>query len=468
MTLAEMLANQPPVNRIPGARSLIRQRLLESGRRIAVVDDDPTGTQTVHGVRVYFEWSAGLLRAAMSEGGPVFFISTNSRGLPPARAVEVSREVGQNLREAAAETGAQVVIASRSDSTLRGHYPYEVDALADGFGVKLDGVIVAPAFFEGGRFTIDDVHYVEQNGEMIPAHLTEFAKDPTFGFANSNLKKWIEEKTRGAVKAERVRSISLRTIREGGPEAVTRQFIEANDGEPIVVNAACYEDLDLAVLGLLEAESQGRTFAYRCAASFVKARGGFEDKPLLKAEELGAGGAPGLVAVGSYVERTSRQLEALLETGAAAGVELRVDLLLDSSSRDEEVRRAAEEAGRALRRGLTAAVYTSRETHLTRRAGFLDIGNAIMDGLCRAVSGVGSAPGFVIAKGGITSIEIARRALGIREGYVLGQILLGVPVLRTPPDTRWPGIPYVIFPGNVGDERSLARAVDVFASRKER
>lgn len=468
MTLAEILASQPPVNRVVGARPLIRKTLLESGRRIAVVDDDPTGTQTVHGVQVYFDWSAPQIRAALSRDDPVFFISTNSRGLTPDHAVAVSREVGCNLREAAENVGQQVVIASRSDSTLRGHYPYEVDALMSGLGVKPDGVVIVPAFFEGGRYTIEDVHYVEQNGEMIPAHCTEFARDPTFGFANSDLKKWVEEKTGGAVRWGSVRSISLRTIRDGGPDAVAREFMQAISGEPIVVNAACYEDLEVMVLGLIQAESQGKTFAYRCAASFVKVRGGFEDRPLLSGEELGSGDAAGLVVVGSYVGRSSRQLDRLLASGAAVGTELRVDQLLEDDSRDAEVKRVAGCASAALARGSAAAVYTSRKTHITRREEFLDIGRVIMDGLCRVVSQISVKPGFVVAKGGITSIEIARTALGIREGAVLGQVLPGVPVIRTGSDTRWPGIPYVIFPGNVGDDESLARVVGILAKRKER
>jgi len=172
-----------------------------------------------------------------------------------------------------------------------------------------------------------------------------------------------------------------------------------------------------------------------------------------------------LVVVGSYVGKTSRQLDTLLSAGLAVGIELDVDKLLNEEEREHEIGRVSDLANETLRRASSAAVYTSRSTHLTGRGDFLAIGKTIMDSLCETVRRIETRPGFFISKGGITSIEIARAALGVREAFVLGQILPGVPVWRLGEDTRWPGIPYVVFPGNVGGDDALHNAVSVLRSK---
>jgi len=335
-------------------------------------------------------------------------------------------------------------------------------------------VLLAPAFFEGGRYTVGDVHWVEQRGSLTRAAETESARDPTFGYRSSDLREWVEEKTSGAVRARDVASVSLDLLRSGGPQAVAEALRDAcargpavsGDwplGRVVVVNAACYEDLEIVALAAATVESEGVTLAYRCAASFVKARGGFAEQPLLRgAGLLGRPGA-GLVVVGSYVERTTRQLRALLDSGTVAGVELDVDRLVDPARRDAAVRSAAGQVDRAIGSGTSAVAYTSRSTHFTAREGFLDLGRLIMRGLCDTVSSVTARPAWVVAKGGITSVEIAR-ALGVRRAWVLGQVAKGVPVWRLGEDTSLPGAPYVVFPGNVGDEGTLLEVVSVLGA----
>ncbi len=348
-----MLVSQPAVRHIPDARSEISQALRDSGRRLVVIDDDPTGVQTIHGVSDFLNWSVDVVCRAIASGKPVFYICTNSRSLNPEEAWALSLEVGRNLRDAARMEGVEIIIASRSDSTLRGHFPYEVDALASGLGQDLDGIIIVPAFFEGGRYTIDDIQWVEQDGEMVPVHETEFARDPLFGFKHSDLKEWVAEKMGGAVKSGDVRSISLKLLREGGPEEVAEKLASVSVGAPVIVNAACYDDLEVLVLGILAEEKNGKIFAYRCAASFVKARGGFEDKPLLTHKDLATGKGPGLIVVGSYVEKTSRQLKQLLASGLARGIELRVQELQSEESRKIEIESVSQSVNGQLAAGVT-------------------------------------------------------------------------------------------------------------------
>ena len=105
---------------------------------LAVVDDDPTGTQTVHSIPVLADWSVGELRSVLRESLPCFYILSNTRALPRHAACARAREIGSNLRVAAAMEGfdpdRQLAVVSRGDSCLRGHYPYETDALCEGLG----------------------------------------------------------------------------------------------------------------------------------------------------------------------------------------------------------------------------------------------------------------------------------------------------------------------------------------------
>ncbi len=463
MTLDELLKHQPPERRIDGARTRIRERLEASRRVLAVLDDDPTGTQVAHDVDVYTAWSEATLAEAFAAPAPAFFLSTNSRSLPGDEAAALARSTARALDAAARAAGKRVLPASRSDSTLRGHFAEEVYALADTLPGPWDGVIVAPAFFEGGRYTVDDVHWVVQGGKAVPAHETEFARDPAFGFSTAHLPTWIEEKTGGRMPADRALIVSIEMLRGEGPEAVADLLAAADRLRPVVVNAASYADLEVFVLGLQEAEERGKRFLYRSAASFVKVRAGIPDRPLLEAQELAADGGPGLVVAGSYVQRTSRQLDRLLACPGVAGVEVAVDRLLDAAHRDDEIRRATDAADAIHAADDTAVLFTSRAPLTLPGERFLEAGSAIMDGLCRIVRGLARRPSFVIAKGGITSHRLATEALDTVRARVLGQAAPGVPVWRLGDESRMPRVLYVVFPGNVGTDDTLAEVYLKFA-----
>jgi uncharacterized protein YgbK (DUF1537 family) len=462
MTLKEMLSTKPPAKSSLKSRADIRRQLANDNCKLVVVDDDPTGTQTVSGIRVYMDWSAETLDRALSREDAVFFVSTNSRAYPEAQMRELTLGFARNLRTAADKRGVRVLMASRSDSTLRGHYPSEVDALLSGYGAEADGVVIAPALFEAGRYTIDDIHWVEEaSGQMVKAGDTEFAKDPNFGYTKSNLREWVEEKTKGRWKASDALSLSLETLREKGTEGALEVLMGAAGGVPVILNAAAYEDLETAVLALAAAEKAGKKFAYRCAACFVKVRGGFLDRPLLTAKELGIEAGPGLVVVGSYVGKTSRQLDSLLKAGGCEALELEVGRLAESPDAGRaEVQRVSALADAALRENRTAVVYTSRTVRQAEGREFLDFGNRVMMALCDTLKGMNVRPSFVVAKGGITSIEIARTALGVREAYVAGQIAKSVPLWKLGEETKWPGIHYVVFPGNVGNDDTVREVVE--------
>src|SRR5215218_1709952 len=469
------LASQLPELRIERALDEIRRRVVESGTRVIVLDDDPTGVQSVHGVPVLTTWAVEDLRWALEQTSPTFYILTNSRSLAEEEAIALNQEIARNLSEAAPGTDFDIV--SRSDSTLRGHYPAETDALAEALrerGRGPDGLIVCPAFFEAGRITVDDVHWVRQDGELVPAGQTEFASDHSFGYRASDLKAWVEEKTGGRIKASEVLSVGLADLREGGPERVLELLEEASGGRPVVINAASYADLEVFVLGLLAAEEEGKRFLYRTGPSFVRTRGGITEPKILGPEDLYRKRPKerhGLVLVGSYVPTTTRQLEAALALDGVLGVEMSVPRLLETGSREDELGRVVEEVNGSLASS-AVAVYTSRELVTAGGAGLsnFEIGASVSGALVEVMRRVDrSLPlSFVVAKGGITSSDIATKGLEVRRAEVAGPLLPPgiVPVWILPDENDFPGLPYVIFPGNVGGPRSLAQAIEILRGER--
>ncbi len=459
MNLAALETLPPPRQDLAAVARLVAA----AARKVVVLDDDPTGTQTVHGIDVLTEWSEAALAAALTDPRPGFFVLTNSRSLPEAEAIALMRTLAANLRAAARATGRSYTIISRSDSTLRGHFPAEIDALVATEASRYDGVIVAPAFFEAGRVTIDDTHYVREGERLVPAGETEFARDATFGYRSSDLRQWIEEKTGGRVAANSVASIPLLLLRQpDGAAAVCHRLLQLPRGAFVVVNAAAYGDLEVFVHGLLLAEAAGRRFLCRTAAGFVRVRLALAPQRLLEPTALrGSEGQGGLVVVGSYTAKTTAQLEPVIARPRTLAVELDVGQLVTADGETAELGRVRRAVEQGLREGRTAVVFTSRarETALGR-AGDLRAGRIVSDALVKLVRGIAVRPRFLIAKGGITSSDIAVRALDVRRASILGQAEPGIPVWQTGSESRWPGLAYIVFPGNVGEPGTLRALVE--------
>jgi uncharacterized protein YgbK (DUF1537 family) len=445
----------------------IRDEIARSGRRLVVLDDDPTGTQTSHGVLVVTEWSEDELAGALAGDHPAIFVLTNSRSLHEPDAVALAAEAGRNLARAAKRVGTEVAIGYRGDSTLRGHYPAESWALRDAFaaesGRPFDGEILAPFFEEGGRFTIGDTHYVQQGDDLTPAGETEFARDAAFGYRSSFLPAWVQEKSQGKVAAGVVGSVSIDDVRQGGPNRVAEILSGVSGGQVVVANAASYRDMEAFVLGLLRAEAAGKRFLYRVSASFARVRAGLEGRPLLSIEDLYPGGVPstaGITFVGSHVRRSTEQLEQAVHLADLQVRELKVGRLLDTASRDAEVKEASAWLEGHYTQGRDALLYTSRDLVTGASAEeSLRMSQAVSSAMVAVAAGLKTPPRYVIAKGGITSSDLALKAFGVHKATVPGQVAPGIPCWLLGPESRFPGVPYVIFPGNVGTPKTLADVI---------
>lgn len=458
-SIDEILIALPPVPD-QSVRPRIRELAQKLGSKLVVLDDDPTGTQTVYDIPVLTEWDQASLAEEFRNDLACFYILTNSRSLTPDQTTSLHQEIARNLKAAAKSTHRKYTIVSRSDSTLRGHFPLETDVLAEECG-PYDATFVLPFFAAGGRVTVDDTHYVVEDGVYTPAANTPFAKDAVFGYENSNLRRWIAEKTQGRVSDEEVESISIEILR-GPLESITSALLALPKNAYVAVNALVPSDVEAFALATLQSEGQGRRFLYRSAASLVAARLGLEPRPLWQPDKITTS-TGGIVVVGSYVPKTSQQLDHLLNSGATEALELNVSELL-TDQRESVIAASVTQLHGWLSEGKNVTVYTSR-TLITgdSAAENLHIGNTVSSALVEIVQKLSVTPRFLIAKGGITSSDIATKGLNVLKATVLGQILPGVPAWELGNETRFPGVPYIVFPGNVGTPESLLDAVRILS-----
>jgi uncharacterized protein YgbK (DUF1537 family) len=428
--------------------------------KIIVLDDDPTGSQTVHSCLLLMQWDVETLREGLRDSAPIFFVLTNTRALTAAAAEQVTRQVCHNLKQAIALEGIEdFLVISRSDSTLRGHYPVETDAIADELG-PFDAHFLVPAFFEGGRITRDSIHYLIVEGTPTPVHETEFAKDSVFGYSTSYLPAYVAEKTQGRIPAATVERFLLADLRSGSLE----RLMGLENNVCCVVDGETQADLDQFAQALLAAAAQGKRFLFRSAASILTALAALPPQPI-DADHMGRyvrGGLPGAIIVGSHVKKTTQQLEKLLQEPGVTGIEVDVAQLRDGGPEGSQQLLGDILDGVAIAHdeGQVPVVYTSRQelTFDTVQAR-LDFGIEVSQLLMAVIKGLPADIGFLISKGGITSNDTLSTGLALRTARLLGQILPGVSAVRTPADhLQFPDLPVVLFPGNVGDEAALALA----------
>lgn len=447
----------------------LRNAMAGSDKKIIVLDDDPTGVQTVHDIYVYTDWSLESIRQGFADARSMFFILTNSRGLTGEETRLAHAEMAKNICQVSRETGRDFIIISRSDSTLRGHYPAETVTLRDTIealtGDEIDGEIIMPFFPEGGRLTIGDIHYVADGDTLVPAADTEFASDRTFGYTRSHLGEWIEQKTQGRYKKEDVIYIGLTELRALDYEGIRRKLSTVTHFNKVVVNAVEYADVKVFVTALSGVMDR-KKFLFRTAAGLPKVIGQVSDKPLLTRPELidAKNKNGGFVIVGSHVQKTTRQLMRLKELDYITFIEFNCFLVIEEAALQREMERVIGLANENIGKGKTVAVYTKRERFDlggADREDALRLSVKISDAVTAIASSLTNRPNFIIAKGGITSSEVGSKALGVKKARVMGQILPGIPVWLTGPESRFPGMPYVIFPGNVGSDTALKEVVEI-------
>lgn len=487
---ADVLAAFPAEVQIPAqlVADAVTASAADAPKILVVLDDDPTGTQSVADLAVLtrwdvedFTWAFTHIRAKQTK--PAVYVLTNTRSLDPAEAAARNEEIVRNALAAAAAGDVKLGFVSRSDSTLRGHYPLEPDVIAATVaaetGETTDGVVIVPAFPDAGRITIGGVHYMRADaGALTPVAETEFAKDASFGFANSEMAKYVEEKSQGRFPASDVIVLDLNIIRAGASaqdptisaKAIADALGSATNSTPIVADIVTENDFRALALGLEEAERRGKKLLYRVGPPFVRGRIGQEIRTALTSEEAFAGNTPsstgGLIVVGSHVGVTTRQLNDLTAQHSSARIiEIDVEKLIagtktsGEAEADAYIETVVSDVVDALHKG-DVIVHTSRLLIKTDdAAASLKIARTVSAAVVAVVNRTLKTfpPRFVIAKGGITSSDVAAHGLEIRHAIVRGPMLPGIVSLWEPVDGPAKGIPYIVFAGNVGDDQSLTQ-----------
>ena len=428
--------------------------------KIIVLDDDPTGSQTVHSCLLLTRWDVETLHEAMLDSSPLFFILTNTRGMDANRAADITREVCQNIQLALDELKQQErtinpILVSRSDSTLRGHYPVETDVIAEELG-PFDAHFLVPAFFEGGRITRDSIHYLVVDGKEIPVHETEFANDSVFSYKHSYLPDYVEEKTQGRIKADQVERFLLDEVRGNS----LTHLLSLKNNTCCAVDCETQDDLNNFADQLKEAAKQGKRFLFRSGASILTSLANLPVQPVAAEAMFNyvRNGKAGAVIVGSHVKKTTQQLEKLLKQNDVVALE--VDVQRITTERDSLLTDVLKQAEEAHTKNLTPVIYTSRvEKVFADQQTRLAFGEQVSEFLMDVVRNLPETLGFLISKGGITSNDVLSSGLSLRTSRVVGQILPGCSVVCCPDNhPRYPEMPVVIFPGNVGDENALMTA----------
>lgn len=471
MRASELMRNLPP----EPARDWESDLAEPHDRVLVAFDDDPTGTQSVRDLPVLTSWEDADLDWALAQDAPAIYVVTNTRSLAPALAAARVREVAERTLAAARRAGKRVTLVARGDSTLRGHHPLETDTiaavLAEAGEGPVDLTVLIPAFPAAGRVTVGGVHYCISGDEAVAVGDSEFAKDATFGFSSSALPAWVEEKTQGRVTADEVVTVPVATLRTASPDEVDRLFAELPEGAVVTPDVASEQDLKAVARAVRAAERAGRRLVLRVGPPFARAYIGQEPAEPLTAAELPSpddvpAGRGGLVVVGSHVPTTQRQLAALRDRHPGLPVfEVDVSEVTAGASRR---RTHLDGIVAALTEALThsdAILQTSRALiRGTDADDSLRIARDVSAAMSEVVNRVVTAlrPRFVLAKGGITSSDTARYGLEIRRGQVLGSLFPGLVSVWLPTGGPADGVPYIVFAGNVGTDRSLADAVDRF------
>ncbi|WP_394856320.1 four-carbon acid sugar kinase family protein [Staphylococcus borealis] len=434
----------------------IKKNLSNFNYKIIVLDDDPTGTQTVKDLPVYTEWTEKWIEDGFLQKNNMFYILTNSRALNEKETVKLHKEISQNIEKVANKLNEDYLIISRGDSTLRGHFYLEPKVISESATQPFDGVFYLPQFFEGNRYTYNGIHYLKENQKYIPVVQSEFSKDTTFGYSSETMFDFIEEKSEGEIKSSEVSYISLEMLREKKEKEIFTVFESLENFSAVVVDALNDNDMDYFASCLINfLKGNKKKFIFRTAASFVKAMC-VTPGEIINLNKFSSNKNGGLIIVGSHVKKSSEQLSHLINNTNIRPFEFDVKEITKNNL-EEYINTLITKVENEIINGNSVVVYTSRDVIKTEDINNnLSISTNISNSLVNIVKNISIKPKFIIAKGGITSSDVATKGLNIKKAEVIGQVTKGVPVWLTGDEAKYPKMPYVIFPGNVGEKETLA------------
>jgi len=445
--------------------------------KLVVIDDDPTGSQTVHDCLLLLKWDCSTLVKGFESKSNLFFILANTRSLSENDAKLTIEEICKNLKTVitAQAYEEEIIFISRGDSTLRGHNVLEPIALNSCLG-PFDATFHIPAFIEGKRFTINGSHFVDKT----PISQTIFATDKIFGYETSNVKNLLFQQSKSQINFEDIQNLFLSDIEilnEEEKNIVFKRLENFKNNKHVIVDVENYSQLKKFSLVIKKLIKQ-KKFLFRTAASFISAISEKKSVPQvetffsnLRIRNKEKSFLPGLIIVGSYVELSTIQLENLLRISNCNPIELNVFEFFKITASDNNQKRRnlfknkfLKEIRFSFENGKTPVLFTSRKFMSLDYSEQFNFYNTLACFIAELVADLKYEIGYLISKGGITTNLILSNGLNADYVYLEGQIFKGISVVTydLKNDEK---LPIVTHPGNIGTEDSLVNIWKVFESK---
>jgi len=445
--------------------------------KFVVIDDDPTGSQTVYDCLLLLKWDCSTLVKAFEYKSNLFFILANTRSLSENDAKLKIEEICKNLKTVIASQAYQeeIIFISRGDSTLRGHNFLEPSALNSCLG-PFDATFHIPAFIEGKRLTINGSHFVDK----IPIKKTIFAKDKIFGYETSNIKQLLFQKSKSQINLDDIQNLllsDLEILNDEENNIVFKTLKNLKNNKHVIVDIENYSQLKKFSL-IIKKLTKQKKFLFRTAASFISSISEKKSVPQsetffsnLRIRNKEKSFLPGLVIVGSYVELSTIQLKNLLEISTCNPIELDVfEFFKITSSENNQKQRNLfknnflNEIRSSFEKGKTPVLFTSRKFMSLDYSEQLNFYNSLAFFIAELVADLKDEIGYLISKGGITTNVILSNGLNADYVYLEGQILTGISVVTAylKNDEK---LPIVTHPGNIGTKDSLVNIWKVLENK---
>ena len=445
--------------------------------KVIVIDDDPTGSQTVNNCLLLLKWDYSTLIKGFKSKSNLFFILANTRSLSENDAKLRLVEICNALKKVISKESykEEYIFVSRGDSTLRGHNFLEPKIMNDCLG-PFDATFHIPAFIEGKRMTIDGDHFVDN----VPVSQTIFAKDKIFGYKTSNVKQLLFQKCKSQIKFNDIQNLKiseLKVLESKEKNIVFNKIRNLKENSHVIVDIENYTQLKKFSLSIKKLIKQ-KKFLFRTAASFISSISAVKDNPkepffysLIRRTNSEKKFLPGFLLIGSYVELSTIQLNNLLEISNCNPVELDVFEFFKITSSDNNQKRRnlfknkfLKEIRFSFEKGKTPVLFTSRKLISLDSSELLNFYNLLACFIAELVADLKYEIGYLISKGGITTNLILSNGLNADYVYLEGQIFKGISVVTydLKNDEK---LPIVTHPGNIGTEDSLVNIWKVFESK---
>ena len=448
--------------------------------KIIIIDDDPTGSQTVNGCNLILRWDYETLLKGLKDSSNLLFILANTRSLSKKDVKIRLKEICSALREIMNNSSfaeEDFVLISRGDSTLRGHNFVEPDIINELLG-PFDATFYIPAFMEGNRTTINGIHFVDN----IPINKTIFSKDKIFGFNTSNIKELISEQSNHQLNFNDIENIFIQDFEflESNQINKLSMYIEKlKDNKKVIVDIINYSQLD-KFSNIIKSLLNKKRFLFRSSASFISSLSNikYTQKDYIYFSQLRRKNnidqiMKGLIVIGSYVELTTLQLNKVLEISLCEPIEINVLKLYELFKLEDNLDQLnsfkqllLNSVRNILGQESIPVLFTSRDivspidnNDLIR---FQDFLSAF---LAEIVSAIKYEIGYLISKGGITTHTIISKGLKADSVYLEGQILPGVSLVTFNLLEQKGKLPIVTFPGNIGNNMSLVKALEILENK---